>query len=288
MKIFTDYGTPTDSSIQYISKTGDTAAGKYSVYIHTPPAQATYESGQVIGGSGIVEDETLTFTYTEEATEVVPTVTAFTVHLASGDTINTIASKLNSKFSTEEVGLTATNNGGKLKITSADFGNDVKFTVVSDKAAADQTGVGNAMVINTGTDVAGTINGHAAYGNGRYLTGANGFEEEGLKISTTTTAAGGKGYIYLSSGVAARLSSELNSLINADKGTIAYRNNTYQDIIDDIDDQIEIKETRLENLEVSLRKQFANLEVLLSSLQAQMDYLSTQLNGLPTLYMANK
>jgi flagellar hook-associated protein 2 len=195
---------------------------------------------------------------------------------------------LNSKFSTEEAGLTATNNGGKLKITSADFGSDVKFTVVSDKAAADQTGVGNAMVISTGTDVVGTINGHTAYGNGRYLTGANGFEEEGLKISTTTTAAGGKGHIYLSSGVAARLSSELDSLINADKGTIANRNNTYQDIIDDIDDQIEIKETRLENLEVSLRKQFANLEVLLSSLQAQMDYLSTQLNSLPTLYMASK
>jgi flagellar hook-associated protein 2 len=288
MKIFTDYGTPTDSSIQYMSKTGDTAAGKYSVYIHTPPAQATYESSQVVGGGGIVEDETLTFTYTEEATEVVPTVTAFTVNLSSGDTINTIVSKLNSKFRTEEVGLTATNTGGRLKITSADFGSDVKFTVISDKAPADQTGIGTAMVIKTGTDVVGTINGHTAYGKGKHLTGANGFEEEGLKISTITTTAGGKGYIYLSSGVAARLSTQLDALVNDDKGTIAYRNNTYQDIIDDIDDQIEIKETRLDNLEVSLRKQFANLEVVLSSLQAQMDYLSTQLNSLPSLYMASK
>jgi len=88
--------------------------------------------------------------------------------------------------------------------------------------------------------------------------------------------------------VAARLSTQLDSLINANKGTIAYRNNTNQDITDDINDQIEIKETRLENLEVSLRKQFANLEVLLSSLQAQMDYLGAQLNSLPSLYMASK
>jgi flagellar hook-associated protein 2 len=218
---------------------------------------------------------------------MVPAVTAFTVNLASGDTINTIVSKLNSKFRTEEVGLTATNNGGRLKITSADLGSDVKFTVIADKAAADQTGVGSTMVTKTGTDVVGTINGHVAYGNGKYLTGASGFEEEGLTISTTTTIAGGKGDIYLSSGVAARLSTELESLINADKGAIAYRNNTYQDIVDDIDDQIEIKERRLEDLEVRYRRQFANLEVLLSSLQAQMDYLSTQLKSLPSLYMTS-
>jgi flagellar capping protein FliD len=37
-------------------------------------------------------------------------------------------------------------------------------------------------------------------------------------------------------------------------------------------------------MEESLRKEFANLEVLLSSMQAQMEYLLTQLNSLPQLY----
>jgi flagellar hook-associated protein 2 len=285
MKLFIDYGTPTDSTIKYESKTSATNAGTYSIYVYTPPAQATYESSVVIGSGGITADETLTFTFTDEATEVVPTVTAFTVNLSSGDTINTILSKLNSKFNTEEVGLVATNNGGKVKITSTDYGDDMKFTVVSDQAAANQTGVGTTMLTKTGTDVTGTINGHAAYGDGKYLTGATGFEEEGLKISTTTTTAGGKGYIYVSSGVAAQLSTQLNNVTDPDEGTIAYRNDAYQDMIDDIDDQIEIKEERLLDMEEMLRKQFVNLEVLLSSLQVQADYLSTQLNNLPTLYM---
>ncbi|MCK5256638.1 MAG: flagellar filament capping protein FliD, partial [Deltaproteobacteria bacterium] len=192
MKLFIDYGTPTDNSIKYESKTSATKAGTYSIYIYTPPAQATYESSEVIDGGGITDDETLTFTFTDEATEAVPTVTAFMVNLSSGDTINTILSKLNSKFNTEEVGMLATNNGGMVKITSTDYGDDMKFTVISDQAAANQTGVGTTMLTRTGTDVVGTINGHAAYGNGKYLTGANGFEEEGLKISTTTTTAGGK------------------------------------------------------------------------------------------------
>lgn len=288
MKLFIDYGTPTDSSIKYESKTSATKTGAYSIYIYTPPAQATYESSEVIGGSGIAADETLTLTYTDEATEAVPTVTAFMVNLSSGDTINTILSKLNSKFNTEEVGLVATNNGGMVKITSTDYGDDIKFTVLSDQAAANQTGIGTTMLTKTGTDVVGTINGHAAYGDGKYLTGANGFEEEGLKISTTTTTAGGKGYIYLSSGVAAQLITQLDYITDSDEGTIAYRNDAYQDIINDIDERIEIKEERLLDMEEMLRKQFVNLEVLLSSLQVQADYMSTQLNNLPTLYMVNK
>ena len=59
------------------------------------------------------------------------------------------------------------------------------------------------------------------------------------------------------------------------------------DIIDDIDDQIEIKERRLVDMEESLRKQFVKLEVLLSSLRVQADYMSTQLSNLPSLYMVN-
>ncbi len=286
MKLFTDYGTPTDSTIQYIGKTANTVAGKYSIYIQTPPDHATYESSQIIDGSGIVEDETLTFTYTAGSTETGPGVIAFTVNLTSGDTINTIVSKLNSKFNTEKAGLTATNNEGRLKITSADLGSDVKFTVISDKAAADQSGVGTSLVSRSGADVVGTINGHAAYGKGKYLTGATGFPEEGLRISAT--AAGGKGHIYLSSGVAARLIAQLDPVINVNKGAFAYRNKTYQAMIDDIDDQIETKETRLNDMEVNLRKQFANLEILLNSLRSQGEYLSTQLNNLPGLYKASK
>ena len=293
MKLFIDYGTPTDGSIKYEGKTSATGTDKYSIYLYTPPAQATFENTDEIGiGFGGVttlsDNENLTFSFTDEATEVVPTVTAFTVNLSLGDTINTVVSKLNSKFNTEEVGMLATNDGGALKITSTDYGDDMKFTVVSDKAAANQTGIGTTMLTRTGTDVAGTINGHAAYGDGKYLTGANGFEEEGLKISTTTTAAGGKGYIYLSSGVAAQLITRLESITDSSEGTIAYRNDTYQDIIDDIDQQIEVKTGRLEDMGESLRRQFVNLEVLLSSLQVQADYMSTQLNNLPSLYMVNK
>jgi flagellar hook-associated protein 2 len=141
------------------------------------------------------------------------------------------------------------------------------------------------MVSRTGTDIVGSINGHAALGKGKYLTGITGFDEAGLRISTTTTTAGGKGYVSVSSGIAAQLSDRLGYITDPFRGTIASRNDALRDVIDDIDDRIEIKERRLEIMEESLRKEFANLEVLLSSMQAQMDYLSSQLNGLPQLYM---
>ena len=59
-------------------------------------------------------------------------------------------------------------------------------------------------------------------------------------------------------------------------------------MIGNIDQQIEIKERRLEDMEEMLRNQFVNLEVLLSSLQVQADYMSAQLNNLPSLYMVNQ
>ncbi len=80
----------------------------------------------------------------------------------------------------------------------------------------------------------------------------------------------------------------MNSVTDPGKGTIASRNNALKDIIDDIDRQIEVKEDRLEDMEERLRRQFTNLEVLLSSLQAQADYLSSQLNSLPQLYMSGR
>jgi flagellar hook-associated protein 2 len=288
MKLFADYATPTDSAVSYVSKSSSTNPGRYSVYIYTPPAQASFESSEVVGVGGISEDETLTFTYTDEATETVPTVSAFTVNLSSGDTITTVASKLNSKFASQEVGLVAANDGGSLKIISTDFGADIKFTVVSDKEEAGQTGVGTSMHTETGVDVAGTINGHAAYGKGTYLTGANGFDEQGLKIAVNTTAAGGLGYVNVSSGIAARLSTQLDSITNPSKGTISYRNDTLKTLIDDIDKQIEVKEERLVDMEERLRRQFVKLESLLSSLQIQSDYLNTQLASLPSLYMAGQ
>jgi flagellar hook-associated protein 2 len=284
MKLFVDYATPTDNAISYEGKTSATKAGKYSIYINTPPAQATFESTEVIGG-GIVLDENVTFTYTEDATGTVPSVTAFTVNLSAGDGINAIVNKLNSTFSAQGVGLTATNNEGRVKISSTGYGDDVKFTVISDRDTANQSGIGTSMLTRTGTDIVGSINGHAALGKGKYLTGITGFDEAGLRISTTTTIAGGKGNVSVSSGIAAQLSDQLGYITNPFKGTIASRNDALRDVIDDIDDRIEIKERRLEIMEESLRKEFANLEVLLSSMQTQMDYLSSQLNSLPQLYM---
>lgn len=284
MKLFVDYGTPTDATITYEGKTGATRAGKYSIYITTPPSQATFESSEVIGSGGITLDETLVFTFTDAATAAVPAVTAFTVNLSSGDTITGIIGALNSKFKGEGVALTASNNGGTIKISSAEYGSDIKFTVVSDRDGAGQSGIGTTMLTRKGTDIAGTINGHAALGRGRYLTGIAGFDEAGLRISSTTTAAGGKGSISVSSGIATQLSDQLKYITNPSSGSIAARNDAFQDVIEDIEGQIEIKEKRLAVMEESLRRQFANLEILLSSMQAQLDYLSTQLNNLPTLY----
>jgi flagellar hook-associated protein 2 len=53
MKLFIDYGTPTDSSIQYESKTSATSADKYGVYIYTPPHRPAMKAVRLSVAAGL-------------------------------------------------------------------------------------------------------------------------------------------------------------------------------------------------------------------------------------------
>lgn len=78
-------------------------------------------------------------------------------------------------------------------------------------------------------------------------------------------------------GVAVRLSSYVSTMVVSGTGIVTGKQNTIEQRIKDIDTQIARWEDRLALREEILRRQFTNMETVLSQLQAQSEWLAQQI-----------
>jgi flagellar hook-associated protein 2 len=278
-KLFVGTATPSNEAVSFVSKTKNTEAGTYSVHIATAPEKATLLGGQTIASGGISADETLTFLYSNDKTESIPSYTGFSVALSAAATVNGVVNSLNSAFATNKVGLTASNENGKLRITSTRYGADQYFKVTSNKGdIAGQVGFkSDGTSEDTGVDVVGTINGHATIGTGNQLTSKSGFAEDGLTITVESSETGGLGTVTISSGIADKLPTSLATYTDVSNGILKSKESSIQKSIDDIESQIQRMEDRFAKEEETLRERFTRLETLLAQYNSVSQYLTVQL-----------
>lgn len=274
-KLFVGYATPTNQSVTFESKTSKTQAGTYGISVTTAPEQAVLTGDNDLSSTGLLNEETLTFKYSTNYSDNDYTSTAFSVTLSAGSTINSIVSTLNSAFATNDAGFTASNSDGKVKITTKEYGDDYWFQITTDKGdASRQIWDTSGSREDTGIDIAGSINGHAATGQGNILTAGNGFPEEGLKISTTSATTGLFGTVSVSKGIADLLPSILDSYVDKDTGILRSKESSLRDSIDDLEGRIRRMESKIEVKETQLIAQFSRLEVLLSKYEATSQFLT--------------
>ena len=81
-------------------------------------------------------------------------------------------------------------------------------------------------------------------------------------------------------GLVDRLESYLTALVRSGDGIIPSREQSLQNIMDDIDDQVARMEDRLAMKEEQLRRQFTAMEQALAALQSQGDWLAGQIASL--------
>jgi len=297
-RLFVGVSTPTNANIEFVSNSSATQAGVYNVTIATAPEQATFSQVAKLGGggdarndlsvTGLTAEETLTFLFSSNSTDNSPDFKTFNVTLSAGSTINTIVNDLNSAFATNEVALSASNDNGKLEIKTNGYGEDLSVQVSTNLDGAgqllqDTNTISGETFKDSGVDIVGFINNHAAIGIGNLLTGASSFPEEGLTISTTSAVTGGHGTVAVSSGVANQLSSLLETYTNSTSGILTTKTDSIQNTIDGIKDRQEEIEKRLEEREASLRAEFTRLESIIAEFSATGDFLTAQLGNLPKL-----
>jgi flagellar hook-associated protein 2 len=176
------------------------------------------------------------------------------------------------------VNVTASKDGSdQLVLTHNDYGSSASFSI-------DQSGTDLGLgAITAGVDVEGTINGESATGVGQILTGddpgSGTSSVEGLVIKYTGTTTGSQGNVKITMGVAELFDRILFNITDTAEGYLDFKIESVNDRIDDLDDQIEVMEARLDLKMENMINRFVAMELTLSQIQSQSSWLSGQLNA---------
>jgi flagellar hook-associated protein 2 len=174
--------------------------------------------------------------------------------------------------------ITASNDASDhLKLTHDSYGSDHTFTI---SETEDLLWTGGDQTVDNGQDIAGTINGEAATGSGQYLTGKQDETNvEGLVIKYTGTGAGGVGSIKLTLGAAELFDRALFNITDPIEGYVAFKQESLEGSITDLETQIEELEKRLDLKMERMINRFVHMEIALSKIQNQSQWLAGQINA---------
>jgi flagellin len=180
-------GSSDTANMTFLKAASNSPTGTFAVAVTTTGKKATTTAGAVTQAGGITADENLT-------------INGVAVKLTSGQTGAQIIATIN-QYSGQTGVVAEAGAGGALKLNSVQFGSNAKISVQSNIASAvTSSGIGVAQINVAGTDVAGTIGGFAATGNGNVLTGNAGSGASGIAVSfalaggsTTDTVTGAVG-----------------------------------------------------------------------------------------------
>lgn len=263
--LFATMGKSTDTNVAFAAaghKTQSSLGDGYAVEVTAPATHATVVAGDAQTGS-LTQDETLTFNK------------KVTVQLTAGMSQDDVVKEINSR--TDDTGVTASASGGILTLTSSKYGSTQTIAVTSDVAPGG-SGIGSALTTATaGTDVAGTINGESATGNGQFLTGdAGNTNTDGLVLMITATSAGSYGTVTVAQGIAAQLSNYFSYVVDPANGSITTAESSIQANLDQMDKDITSMQADAATKQAALVQKFADMESALVTLKSQGDYLTSQ------------
>ncbi len=262
-RLFSRGGTETGNAVFAVAN-GSTIRGSYAVEVTTAATRAT--SALLFDGGASTA---------QRVGVRVGTVTA-TLDVQPGQTAAQIVSDLNTALAEAGLSAVAEVDGTGVRVRAGAWGLAGNFDLNTDVLGA---GTWDSLA---GTDVQGTIDGVAATGTGRRLQLASsaGSPAAGLGVDVAAGVTGAIGTVDYLPGIAARVVEVTTSLTRAETGLITSAKAFAEGRIDDFDDQIARLEDRLIIRETNMRRQWANLQTLLSGLQNQGSWLSGQLSSL--------
>ncbi|WP_420599328.1 flagellar filament capping protein FliD [Neptuniibacter sp.] len=295
--LFAPQTTATDDqiSVSIGSYASGTVPGDYDVVITTDPEKAAVTGNALTAGGNInytspdtvsfdasafdfsfkitvddVESDTVTLTGTYTSIEE---VRADLQSLINGDTNISganVAVDVAFDSDTEQFVFTSRSYGSSSNVSfdSADFGADIAelgFTDLSD----------------TGVDVAGTIGGETGFGSGNVLLPPIDTDAYGLNFTIGENAvAAGTVTTTFTRGIGGELSNLIDSFLSS-SGSIQLREDNISDALEDITEDREELDRKMEALELRLTAQYIAMENIINSFQSVGNQLDGILERLP-------
>jgi len=261
--LFTQGGSSTNPNITFISAADSTQGGTYDVNVTQAATQATstglngtWPTGTATTIAVGVGSNRITYQITATATQA------------------DVVAGLNSAFANAGLALGAAVSGSGIEINSVGYGHNSTFDVAWD---------GTNFSTVTGSDVAGTINGVTATGNGQQLmvpfsTPGSG----GLALNIAGNATGDLGTFTYGPGIAQRVSTAVTAATDPVTGSITTSQNDLNTQIQTFNQEISDMETQLSQYQTNLQNEYTNMESVIAGLKATGSTLTSALAGLPT------
>lgn len=279
--LFAEQGRTTDSQVEFVRSGLDTEPGDYDINV----TQAATR-GKLVGGAALANSFEITDTNDELALTVNGDITV-NLALTQGtyadqqsmlDEIQAqldASNALNATGTSVQVGV---DGAGQLTFTSSQYGSESSVVLSSVEDGA-TFGLGTSTSTD-GLDVAGTIDGRAAEGDGQvlYLGSGNG-GASGLQVRILGDQTGSRGSITFVEGVGERTVDLVTSMVGAG-GAIESRTDSLNRELEQIQESQVRLEERIAAYRERLVSQFSSADSLISQLNSTRDYVSQQLAAL--------
>ncbi|MFC0166590.1 flagellar filament capping protein FliD [Pseudoduganella danionis] len=283
--LFAAVGRGTDPDVKFTSSGTNTKAGDYALNITQLATQGTLQGTLALPAETTIDADT-SWTVTLNDTTPATLSNTATISLPAGtynpsQLATLLQSSINgvSAFANAGATVTATvGDDGKLKLQSTRYGSKSNIHLVTASGTDTSAVFGSGSSVD-GVDVAGTIGGYTATGDGQSLTGAPGAPVDGLKLTVTGDAIGNRGTFGFSQGYAYQLNALAGTYLGA-KGAITSRTTGLNNSVKDITKQKDAFNSRLADIEARYRKQYTGLDTSIASMNKTASFLTQQFAAL--------
>ncbi|WP_323752017.1 flagellar filament capping protein FliD [Marinobacter sp.] len=279
--LFAEQGRTTDSQVEFVRSGLDTVPGTYAINV-TQAATQGRVAGDTALADGVVIDGT-----NDSIEFMVDGSTNFSIQLTqqtyatAEELVAEIQSKINSSPPLNAAGQSVKvdlDQSGALRFTSGSYGSSSNVSLVWAEGGND-LGI-SAKTGTVGLDVAGTIGGEVAEGDGQVLylgSGVGG--ASGLQVRILGDQTGSRGSITFIEGIAERTADLVTSFVGEDGALDSRTVSLNQQLVDIAESQAEL-EIRIEAYRERLVSQFSAADSLISQLNSTRDYVTQQFEAL--------
>lgn len=281
--MFASTGLPSNDAVEYVSGRGVTQPGRYDVEVTQLATQGTLSGGALPAFPLTIDADNDQFRIEVDGTQSGDIVLSQGSYATPQELAAELQAKINgdSDLADADAGVaveydTANN---RFVVRSSSYGSESTVEIVSsDPNFGTELGLSGAGT--GGQDVAGTIGGAAATGEGQHLIGATGSDAEGLKLRITGNATGALGSVTFSRGLMTVLDEELGRYLDSD-GVFSSTTERLQDRLDSIADDRDRLERRMARVEERYLAQFTAMDALVAQMNSTQQFLTNQLASLP-------
>lgn len=279
--LFAEQGRATDSQVEFVRSGSLTKPGTYDIDITQAASQGNLLANTAMASNITIDasnDELILQVNGETTVSLQLTQKTYTSAQDLADEIQAQLNSNNALNAADSSMRAELDADGKLSLTSAKYGSESAVSLSSAENAA--TFGLDSVTKTSGVDVAGTIDGRTAEGDGQVLfLGSGNGDASGLQVRILGGQTGSRGSISFVEGVAERTVNLVTNFVGAE-GVLESRAQGLTRELEQIQESQSRLDERLAGYRERLVSQFTAADSLIARLNSTQDYVSQQLAAL--------